>query len=269
MVWRVAQSIVLPRPHSYGLITKNERRATIVSKQHGGDRYIFHTDPPLPPPQSLATCNSYFKLGLTRVDVYDSVHEMELNSQADPTEVQLLQALPLGFSARVRGSGLGFEPRTGPPEGSFAALSWQQQTHTLAHGTCMHTFRSEGVALFSPTLSATCAPSEPYAPPWLGTSSAPPSSAPPYPLRPPPHSSHLQPLQLCGASVPVATRSILRCIHRIFATSLKHQAKQSSRTFRTLVLIGTAAVCAVLTLFSARGLHAAGRTLCHLPCCAG
>ena len=129
---------------------------------------------------------------------------MELNSQADPTEVQLLQALPLGLSARVRGSGSGFEPRTGP-EGNFAALSWQQQTHTLAHGKCMHTFRSEGVALFSPTLSATCAPSEPYAPPWLGTSSAPPSSAPPYPLRPPPHSSHLQPLQLCGTSVPVAT----------------------------------------------------------------
>ena len=225
---------------------------------------------PYPPsqPDSFATCNSYFKLGLTRVEY--TTQEMERNTQADPAEVQLLQALPLGFSARVRGSGLGFEPRTGPPEGNFAALSWQQQTHTLAHGKCMHTFRSEGVALFSPTLYPPPArPLRAYAPPWLGTSSAPPSSAPPYPLRPPPHSSHLQPLQLCGTSVPVATRSTLRYVHRIFATSLKHQVKQSSRTFRTLVLIGIAAVCAVLTLFSARELHAAGRTLCHLPCCAG
>ena len=41
-------------------------------------------------------------------------------------------------------------------------------------------------------------------------------------------------------------------------TSLGHQAKESSCSFGTLVLIGVAAVCAVLTPFSARGLHAAG-----------
>ena len=42
-------------------------------------------------------------------------------------------------------------------------------------------------------------------------------------------------------------------------TSIDHQAKESSSNFGTLVLIGLAAVvCAVLTPFSARRLHAAG-----------
>eukprot|EP00964_Phaeocystis_antarctica_P003565 scaffold1923_cov61-Phaeocystis_antarctica.AAC.1 len=50
---------------------------------------------------------------------------------------------------------------------------------------------------------------------------------------------------------------------------LHHQAEQaerSSRSFRTLVLIGVAAACAILTQFSARGLCAAGRTTCSLLC---
>ena len=134
-----------------------------------------HSSSPTPPHSSFATCNSYFKLGPTRRS-RDSIHDMEQNTQADPAEVQLLQALPLGFSARVRGSGLGFEPRTGPPEGNFAALSWQQQTHTLAHGTCMHTFRSEGVALFSPTLYPP--PARPQSP-MLHPGLAPPPHLPP------------------------------------------------------------------------------------------
>ena len=45
---------------------------------------------------------------------------------------------------------------------------------------------------------------------------------------------------------------------------LHHQAKETSRSSRTLVLLGVAAACAVLTLFSARGLRAAGRTPCRL-----
>ena len=45
---------------------------------------------------------------------------------------------------------------------------------------------------------------------------------------------------------------------------LHHQAEQSSRSFRALVLIGVAAACAILTPFSARGLCAAGRTPCSL-----
>ena len=53
------------------------------------------------------------------------------------------------------------------------------------------------------------------------------------------------------------------CVHlspsfSVRPTSLGHQAKESSSSFRTLVLIGVAGVCAVLTPFSALGLHAAG-----------
>ena len=47
------------------------------------------------------------------------------------------------------------------------------------------------------------------------------------------------------------------CVH-LSPASLGHQAEQSSSSFRTLVLIGVAAVCAVLTPFSALGLHTAG-----------
>ena len=43
-----------------------------------------------------------------------------------------------------------------------------------------------------------------------------------------------------------------------------HQAKESGQSFRTLILIGVAAACAVLTPFSTPGLCAAGRTLCRL-----
>ena len=50
-------------------------------------------------------------------------------------------------------------------------------------------------------------------------------------------------------------------VHKIH---LHHQAKESSQSFRTLVLIGVAAACAVLTPFSTPGLCTAGRTLCRL-----
>ena len=49
-----------------------------------------------------------------------------------------------------------------------------------------------------------------------------------------------------------------------FSPHLHHQAKESSQSFRTLVLIGVAAACAVLTPFSTCGLCAAGRKLCCL-----
>ena len=72
--------------------------------------------------------------------------------------------------------------------------------------------------------------------------------------------------KLCEAPVSDA----LRYAHARY-TPHTMQAKQPRSFFCTLVLLGAAAVCAVLTTppVSARRLHAAGRTPCHLLSRAG
>ena len=72
-------------------------------------------------------------------------------------------------------------------------------------------------------------------------------------------SSHSQLLALRRSHIAVTQLDRYRLPHLH-----RHQAEEPSRSSRTLVLIGAAAACAVLTLFSARGLRAAGRTPCRL-----
>ena len=80
----------------------------------------------------------------------------------------------------------------------------------------------------------------------------------------PPRSSYSQLLAVRRSRIPAAQPDP----YGIHPQNTPHlpQGKESSRSFRTLVFIGVAAACAILTLFSARRLHAAGRTPCRLFC---